>query len=324
MNKKNPCWVVALVFAGVAGCADGAELYEPSELASTPDIEALIGARRAEADRINARPCGDRTIAVITDDRNNQYVFCALGEGRVGVLESTWDAGADTPLTDRISDPVELLQTVVQGADLTPEIVHAVRTGTPVKAPLVAGALRVDVPRSGAVAACNFDTFANLYCGSAESSYWDQFASEFVHNYSSVYPDLDCTRGNRFCEKVAGWHQRTASANQAYLESGSGAPWGGACAAKERVISCGGSTVFQAWRRESVNSGSWVPTLENYTIPENGTATWIMYGDGSASCAAGADRDDMRYRAESQAGAYHNYSLFFIKSVENSVSCEPQ
>ena len=321
--KRNPCWIIGLVLAGAAGCVNGSEANETPELSSV-DEEAMASSPLAEVEGTSARPCGDSTIAVITDERNNRYVFCALGDGRVGVLENTWNPEVEAPLTDRIDNPVELLKAVVPGADLTPEILSAVRTGTPVKEPLVLGQLRHDVPRSSAIAGCTFETFAETYCGSGAGSYWDQFASEFVTNHSSVYPDLDCSRGNRFCDSIAGWHQRTASTYQAYLEPGSGPVWGGACAAKERVVSCGGSTTFNAWQREAVDSGSWVVKLDNFVIPENTYATWILSADGSGNCAPGADRDDMRYKAESEAGAYHNYSLFFLKWVESSVSCEPK
>ncbi|UQA56475.1 hypothetical protein [Polyangium aurulentum] len=321
--KKNPCWVIALVLAGAAGCVNGSEADETPELSSV-DEEAMASSPLADVERTSARPCGDNTIAVITDERNNRYVFCALGDGRVGVLENTWNPDVEAPLTDRIDNPVELLKAVVPGADLTPEILSAVRTGTQVKEPLVVGQLRHDVPRSSAAAGCNFETFQDTYCGSAAGSYWDQFASEFVTNHSGTYPDLHCTHGNRFCNSIAGTHQLIASSNQAYLETGTGAPWSGACAAKERVVSCGGSTTFSAWQREVVDSGSWVVKLDNFVIPENTYATWILSADSSGNCAPGADRDDMRYRTESASGAYHNYSLFFLKWVDDSIACEPK
>ena len=313
--KNNICSI--LVLALVSGCMDASMSEDRSDLDAVPEIPSIL----AEVAQTDALPCGEDTIAVITDARNNQYVFCALGNGRVGVLENTWNPEAEAPLTDRISDPVELLKTIAVNAEVPGNIIDAVRAGNGVKEPFIAGMRKVDAQQSALASACNFDTFSEAYCNVDAQGYWDQFASEFVYNHSSVYPDLGCTRGNRFCQS-AGWHQRTASAYQAYLEQGSGPVWGGACAGKERVISCNGSTLFQAWRSETVGSGSWTQTL-NYWVAANTAAVWIMYADGAEHCRQSADRDDLRYRADSEPDAYHNYSLFFLKSVEDSVACEP-
>ncbi|MDC3960659.1 hypothetical protein KEG38_42790 [Polyangium jinanense] len=57
---------------------------------------------------------------------------------------------------------------------------------------------------------------------------------------------------------------------------------------------------------------------------DNGSAVWIMHSNGTQDCRAAADRDDMRFRADSAAGATHNDSLIFIKWVDDDVACEPR
>jgi hypothetical protein len=294
----------------------------PSEAQPQERAESASPVSLDEIERVNARPCGDDTIAVVTDARNNQYVFCAMGDGRVGVIESTWDPGAEQPLSDRISDPVELLSAVVgDAAEIPSAITNAVRVGTAVKEPFVFGKRKADFPRVMSATECDFDTFRNAYCGTGSASYWNSFASQFVDN-SSPNPDLDCAHKNMFCSD-AGWHQRTASEYQANLESGSGSPWGGACAGKARVISCGGSTLFNTYYRETAGSGTWTSHIANYWIAENSSAVWIYYGNAAHSCAPGSDVDDMRSAAQSEPGAYHNYSLIYIKWVDDSISCDP-
>ncbi|WP_156338504.1 hypothetical protein [Chondromyces crocatus] len=322
MNKTP--WMMALLLAGLGACTSGvpSDLDETHDAddASAEDLRAPTSLDEIEA--LNARPCGDDTIAVVTDALNNQYVFCALGDGRVGVLESSWDPGAAPPLTDSIPDPVALLETVTgSAADVPPEIFDAVRAGIPVRETFRLGIRRTDAPRAAA-AGCNFTTFQNTYCGTDEDSPWDEFASNFVHNHSSVYPDLDCTHGNRFCSAALN-HTRIASAQPAYLEGGSGPVWRGACAARDVVLSCGGSTLFEASRRETAGTGAWTASLANYWIAENTYAVWVMYAD-TGNCVASADNDDMMYKTVSEPGAYNHYSLFFLKWVANTIACEPR
>ncbi len=274
-----------------------------------------------QADRQNPRPCGDRTIAVINDARNNQYVFCALGDGRVGVLENTWDPDAERPLSDRIADPVELLRTVA--ADVPQGIIDAVSKGVASPEVFVKGPPRTDVPHLLPVSACNLATFRADYCGSEPGSYWDNFASNYAYNTTyPANPYLACTHNVRVLRQ-----RRMASVHRQRFTGLPGERqrplWSGACAAKERVLSCGGSTVFNTWRRETVDSGSWVTSLDNYWIAENTAAVWTIHANSAGSCAAGADRDDMRYRADSEPGAYNNYSLIFIKWVDDTVACSP-
>jgi hypothetical protein len=298
----------------------------PRELSRSGFVDAGRGSlQRGDGEaraRLVARAAAGKQPDVAGAHRIGRHAG-AIGEGRVGVLESIWSPDEEAPLTDRISDPVELLQAVAEGdADMPAETMNAVRTGTPLLKPYVKGTRFTNYPQVLS-ASCDFETFQGLYCGPGDAGYWGQFASEFVTNWSSTYPDIDCSHGNKFCESVAGTRIRTASANPAYLEGGS-APYSGACAAKQRVISCNGSTLFNTWTRESVDSGSWVPSLEDYWITENSSAVWIMYANGQPlTCAEGSDRDDMRYRTENEPGAFHNLSLFFIKWVDDTVACEP-
>jgi hypothetical protein len=103
-----------------------------------------------------------------------------------------------------------------------------------------------------------------------------------------------------------GVHQRTASTNPVYEDYGP--PYATACAAKEHVLSCGGSTLFQALRQENPGD-AWVTSL-NYWVSDGGVATWKMY---ASDCNIYHDRDDMRFKGNSEPGASHRYSTIFNK-----------
>ncbi|MEO5728690.1 MAG: hypothetical protein ABI134_00185 [Byssovorax sp.] len=106
-------------------------------------------------------------------------------------------------------------------------------------------------------------------------------------------------------------HQRTASTNA--VEDDFGPPYATACGAKEHVLSCGGSTLFEALRQENPGD-AWVSTL-SYWVTDGGVATWKMY---ASDCNVSHDRDDMRYKGNSEPGATHRYSTIFNKWFSGS------
>jgi len=311
--------IYLLLIAAATACDAGVSPdLEPREGdGSTPVVDVAP----AEAD-LNERPCGDRTIAVVTDTRNNQYIFCAAGDGQVEVLESIWEPARGEELTAQYDDVIELFRAVVPADTSIPDdIIAALRSGQPRVAGLFkSGERRDDFPRLLSSSLCSFSAFEDEYCESCSFCYWADFAAEVVDVGGIGYNELDCTSDVRVCNQST-WHQRTASSSFGDFPFEGDTP-GGACASRERLISCDGSTLFNTWVRGGT-SGAFEPRITNFWVVEDTMAVGRIFSNDAHSCADNADRDDMRFRADSEPGAYHNYSLIFIKYAHDLNPCEP-
>lgn len=277
----------------------------------------------------NDAPCGDNTIAIVeTEDRNARYIFCAAEGDGTGVLEVLAQGYESlTVLTELQRDPVALLTDLV--GELPDDVRSALQGEEP---PGVDGILRVSIPLErlieradvawpptvSSTAQCNSNhEWSEFFVGEAHTS--DSGSSGAF--YSS---EVNCTGGThdgiswchhgikRFLNtsSLVGFSQRTASSSYS----------GGACAAYGTVRSCGGSTLFKAEQRAGT-SGSWpsTPSL-SYWISSGGRATWYMFASNKR-CQKGQDKDDFRYRADSESGAGHRYGYMFVKEMRNTGGC---
>ena len=303
---------VALVACDQEGLEDQDNFEALERVSPVEDIEdgdAVEGSGvLAPETADNQAPCGEQTLMTVHADSGATYVFCGLGDGVTGVLEALPADGRADSLLDVYASPVELLHAVAPADAVVPdELVVAVEHGelaaehVPAE-PLVFGTSQPPVSPHSTYCS-NLTGFDNNYGWSGS---FQPFVEEFVEDYT------DCENHLWYFTNSGsvGWHQRTASSYQVYGEYGS-APWSGACGAKEHVLSCGGSTLFQALRKETPGS-SWVSTL-NYWVSDGVLATWKMY---ASDCAGGSDKDDMRYTGDSEPGAHHYYKTIFIKWLD--------
>lgn len=253
----------------------------------------------------NSAPCGDRTMAVVHDRSGSTYFFCAFADGTTGVLEDL-PAGAapEASRLDEFQTAAGLLRALdPEGATLPDGLVAAVEAGAVPEGhrslfPVVVGTARAPVAALANPACSNAQTFSDTYGFSSYVAFMEEFVADIndcsLHVwYTDSYPLVTS-------------HQRTASTNPVFEDYGP--PYGTACGAKEHVLSCGGSTLFEALRQE--NPGDpWVTTLSHW-VGDGVVSTWKMY---ASDCNASNDRDDMRFKGNSEPGVTHRYSTIFNK-----------
>ncbi|MDI1446900.1 hypothetical protein [Polyangium sp. 6x1] len=310
-----------LLLAATTMACVGADAPEDAELAPTPadtasarldgDGESLAPTAAASAmTRDNSAPCGDRTLAVVHARSGATYVFCGMGNGKTGVLEELPADGSAESVLDTYTTPVELLRAVAPENTLLPDsLVIDVERGAHTRAELEHQPMKpvtLGLPKAPNPATL----VESYYCANpAEFGYaygWNAsfvpFVEEFVEDYS------DCSLHLWYTGASGPWatHQRTASTYQ--VQDDYGPPYATACAGKEHVLSCNGSTLFEAFRKETPSS-DWTTSL-SYWVSDGGIATWKMY---ASDCQGTSDRDDMRYTGSSEPGASHYYSTIFIK-----------
>ncbi|WP_217909949.1 hypothetical protein [Pseudenhygromyxa sp. WMMC2535] len=259
----------------------------------------------------NHAPCGEQTLLTVHATSGATYVFCGLGDGMTGVLEELPADGRADSLIDLYATPTELLHAVTPEDEKVPsEIVTAVERGELDPGVAPAEVLEVGIsqpPVPVATGYCSDVPGFNSKYGWLNS--FLPFIEEFVADQSA------CENHIWYTTQSYPWgaHQRTASSYQVYAEYGS-APWSGACAAKEHVLSCDGVTLFEALKKEDSDS-SWSTSL-SYWVSEGSVATWKMYANSAKSCAGTADRDNMRFTGNSEPGAYHYYKTIFVKWMD--------
>ncbi len=277
----------------------------------------------------NDAPCGDNTIAIVeTEDLSARYIFCAAERGGAGVLEVLAQGYESLSVLAELQQaPVELLTELV--GELPDDVRSALQGEAP---PGVDGILRATIPLDAlieradvawpptvsAASQCNSNhDWSEFFVGDANTS--DSGSSGAFYSR-----ELNCTGGThdgiswchdgikRFLNTndLVGFSQRTASSSYS----------GGACAAYGTVRSCGGSTLFKAETRPGT-SGAW-PTTPSllYWISSGSRATWYMFASNKR-CQKGQDKDDFRYRADSQSGAGHRYGYMFVKEMRNTGGC---
>ena len=316
-NANAVARFLPLLLAATTAACVGVDTSAYEAPASNIDIESTrlegdgddFGPSRIAAPEMldNSAPCGDRTLAVVHARSGAAYVFCDMGHGRTGVLEELPADGSAASVLDSYVTPAEVLRAVAPTDVALPEdLVAAVERGASIAEyrplrPITLGVPKAPSPMTMAQSyyCANPQEFGYAYGWSAS---FLPFVEEFVADHQQCSLHLWNTSG----VPSVTWHQRTASTNPVYEDYGP--PYATACGAKEHVLSCDGSTLFEALRKETPES-SWTTAL-SYWVSNGAVATWKMY---ASDCRATSDRDDMRYTGNSEPGAYHHYTTIFIK-----------
>ena len=283
------------------------------DLEESADPERSLGADGVDL-TINEAPCGESTIAVITDERAATYAFCTSPDGQGGALVfELLPSESLESLLDEENDPVALLARVLPpGQDAPAWVTESVRFGARVgdHDPFIASAAP---PTSSLVAACADPDAA---FDEAWLSEFPDFYDEFVYfgGEGSDYTIRDCVREHTFWHEAVGSSQRTASG---YTHTASGA-----CAGYARVYSCSGYTLLTAVTRDGT-TGDWNDFF-SFWVPAGGLGKVKVYANAQHSCHPTRDRDDIRFNAESSPGAYHHFLATFVgrtDTVGNALIC---
>ncbi|MDC3978913.1 hypothetical protein [Polyangium jinanense] len=294
-TSENEAFVPTMADTESARLNGDGDFYGPSARA-LPEPEA----------RDNSAPCGDQTLAVVHARSGATYVFCAMGNGKTGVLEELPADGSAVSVLDTYTTPTEVLRAVApENMALPDDLVAAVDRGArtmeeyrPLK-PFTLGVPKTPSPMT---------MVGSYYCDNpTEWSYtygWNNSFVPFIEEYVEDY--ADCSLHLWTSSDTVTAHQHTASTNP--VADDYGPPYATACAAKEHVLSCNGQTLFEAFQKETP-SDPWETKL-TYWVSDGGVATWKLF---ASDCQASHDRDDMRYKGTSEPGAYHKYSNIFIK-----------
>jgi hypothetical protein len=288
----------------------------PEAIAAPPDRYA------ATADM----PCGDRTVAVLKrPSGETAYAFCVFDDGDVIALEYVpTTAVFHSPLRSHTGPVSELLKSLAP--DTPAEVLDALKYGRLPKLPIKTASIYKSTVDELAISTNSTASTAD-FCGNGQA--WrDEFignASWFIRSKLScsnhpAWEGFNCAGKNHVFHTVVGqgpdgWSQRTATA---YANTSNGA-----CAAYGQVVSCGGPTLFRAYRREQPGSGAFNPSL-HFWIDDGGMATWYMTASSNL-CKPGSDKDDFRFRADSYVagGARHRHGYMFIHEHSASLGCVP-
>ncbi|MEZ4294059.1 MAG: hypothetical protein R3B70_03710 [Polyangiaceae bacterium] len=267
--------------------------------------------------RLNEAPCGDNTIAVLTNDRAATYVFCAVPkEQEAGALVFELLASPDAEsLLDDNTDPVSLLERVTPPGQEMPEwVTESVKSGV-----MWGDHPFIDrAPSSGPIQGFISDACTNPD-GVFNEAYYGEFPDfydEFVYfgGAGSNYTIRSCVREHEFFHDYYITSQRTASAYEHTAN--------GACAGYARMYSCNDWTLLKANAREGT-SGAWTEVFA-FWVPAGGLGKVKYYANSQHSCHPTRDKDDLQFRAESSPGAYHHFIGTFIgrtDTVGNALIC---
>lgn len=264
---------------------------------------------------INEEPCGENTIAVITDERAATYAFCSSPSAEGGALVfELLPSDSHESLLDQENDAAALLARIMPAGQEAPAwVTESVRLGARVgdESPFVAHAMP---PTSNFVATACADPDAAF--DEAWLSEFPNFYDEFVYfgGAGSAYTIRDCVREHMFFHEAVPSSQRTAS-GYTHTENG-------ACAGYARVYSCDGYTLLEALTREGT-SGDWNDYF-SFWVPAGGLGKVKVYANAQQSCHPTRDKDDIRFLAESSPGAYHHFLATFIgrtDTVGNALIC---
>jgi len=264
----------------------------------------------------NDAPCGVDTIAIINTAQNDQYTFCADGEG-TAVMELLYDDGERESLLDKITDPIDLLATVTPAyVDIPSEVLVSIAEGQSLQ-----NAASFVVGKAAYIA----DTDeVNLSSKAACSTPSLGFSiSEFVN--STTYCDF--VSGTTTSSGNSNWHHHWASAfnvpgEGSHSHAGPHEPFkqwfadedeeGDARYGRARVRSCGGTTLFRGWKKASPTTGSWSP-IATYHVPSGYLYTMKWYSNSQHSIWMGYDADDIRFRADALGNASFGSRFYFLK-----------
>jgi hypothetical protein len=246
-------------------------------------------------------PCGDATIAVLTDEQGATYAFCAHPEGGPLVLERLPSAAARSRLDDE-ADVAALFDSI-----------HPADVAAPawVRESLIAGEKIGDEepyrwaapsPAVHAVALAGSCADPDTFFDDATDQ-WKTFIEEFATPLFFTSP-FTCVDEATFAHESRGHTIHTVS-NTPITDDG-------ACAVYGRVLGCGsGDTALTGDIRGAPGSGAWSHFF-TMSIASGGFGKVKGYANGAHSCHPDDDRDDFRIEAVSEPGASHHYAAIFI------------
>lgn len=312
----------SLVFGCEAapGAVDSESPSDDVSAAAQSDLDVSAGPELAQGDvdlSINEMPCGESTIAVITDERAATYAFCASPDGDGGALVfELLPSESVESLLDEESDAVALLTRILPpGQDAPGWVVESVRSGARAceHAPYTVRAKSAPPIQNFVANGC---ADPDAVYDEAMDSLFPSFYDEFVYfgGAGSNYTIRSCVREHEFFHEGYGTSQRIAS-DYTHTQDG-------ACAGYARVYSCGGYTLLQAFTRAGT-SGAWSDFF-SFWVPAGGLGKVKVYANPQHSCHPTRDKDDIRFYATSNPGAYHHFVATFIgrtDTVGNALIC---
>ncbi len=251
-------------------------------------------------------PCGDATIAVLTDEKGATYAFCASPEGGPLVLERLPSAAVRSWLEEE-PDLVALFDRIHPADVPVPawvreSLIAGVKIGA--AEPYRWTAPVADVTTVALAGSCaDPDTFFD-----DANDQWDSFAREFA-TPTFNFPWWTCVDEATFAHESYAHTIHTVS-NTPITDNG-------ACAVYGRVLGCGsGDTVLTGDIRGTAGSGTW-SNFFTMSIPSGGFGKVKKYANAAKSCHPDEDRDDFRIEADSEPGASHHYAAIFINRARS-------
>lgn len=291
MSQGKRCWFAAAIVLWGA-CVEGdADSGGPG----TPAPEAPTSA-------IPDKPCGDGTVSTLRLD-NGQLSLCVLPSGVEAFVELTPDGrpSALDPLLTRGRCAIDLfLALTTRDVAVPGRLLDACAakgqdtTALDLAGRQVVKSAFVAVPRSGVVqpratsgVAALAATYSPGYCTNPAS-----FASACYQ----CNPYDDCFE---WCVTTPwGWHARNLSAKLG--QEGN--------VAMEKNVSCVGATRVRAWEREDVGDAWGSPEIDFMLAPNYRSTTGLIHH----SVAVFGQDYDFRLRADSNPGAWHLHSGYFL------------
>jgi hypothetical protein len=292
--------VMGAVFVLWAGCAGSADPAPSDDGAGGPGSQRLaVGADGAglEEQLIGAseeRPCGERTVAGVELPNGNRLAWCVLPNGSELVIERgrIGDSPIFGPRELRARRPacgLELYLGATPASAAVPRALVDACPGAGAMAALAARSIVAGALIEPLVAAPTSHATSPNYCNFSDS----KFQAERCYECS---PYDDCYD---WCvPQHWGWHDRTMSA---FLGEE-------ANIAVEVNASCQGSTRLRGWHREDVGDYWGAPEYDFYLSAGHWTTTALIYH----SVGIFGQDYDLRLRADSNAGAYHQHSGYFL------------
>jgi hypothetical protein len=251
-------------------------------------------------------PCGDATVAVLTDEQGATYAFCAHPEAGPLVLESLPSAAARSRL-DEEPDMEALFDSIHPASVQAPEWVRA---------SLIAGE-KIGDEDAYRWAAPPAEVQAVALAGSCADP--DTFFDDALTHWQTLIREFATPTFNR-----PGWEcvdeaifENDFMTHTLHTVSNTPITDDGACAVAGRVLGCGsGDTILTGDVRGTAGSGSW-SNFFTLTIHSGGFGKVKQYGNAAHNCHPDYDRDDFRIRAVSESGAWHHYAAIFINRARS-------
>ncbi|HVV81538.1 MAG TPA: hypothetical protein VHE35_00620 [Kofleriaceae bacterium] len=293
--KKPVLLLSTLLSTALAACAGDGAAPGATDLAggAGPAPTAPAGDEAALAGATDLRPCADRTVANVELPNGDRLALCVLASGNEVVIEQGPIGGQPWLKAPALKSACGLdlfLAATTPDVPVPAALVNACPAEHQVSDAIAARAI-VDEPVLQPMRPAV--SFRTSYCNVSDQTFVNERCAEM-----ECAPYDDCYD---WCVSAHwGWHDRTMSFSNFLGDEGN--------IAMETNSSCSGSTHVRQWERDDAGDAWGSPDSDYWVSGGHWATSGFIY---HSVWLFGQDYD-FRLRADSESGAYHQHTGYFL------------